>query len=324
MDGSPPLSSSDAEDGAAPATISRAQRLRDAASRRVGGVWIVLENITNYGNRAAILCSVESLGLLNVIEVGGTVVADDSPLVDGVDPTMLSATAHDGDSAAPPSAAAAAPVDDPMGQKKQKGKGGSGPPPPRRAGDQRHIVNGAEKWLRIRRFASVDALHRWNCSADGPNIALLAAVPVPRGTTSPPCAATGCRYLGTLSQCPPEALAPRARTGDPATAPRRPVGLVFGNELRGVTHDIVARCEASFSIDTPGLTESLNVSVAVAVIAYAAREKRLEALRLLSAAASATPLVTDLSPAAIEELYAEYCTLGRRFAKKTRAARRDG
>ena len=48
---------------------SRQKRLLQVASQRIRGVCIVLENITNYGNRAAILRSVEALGFLYVDEI---------------------------------------------------------------------------------------------------------------------------------------------------------------------------------------------------------------------------------------------------------------
>ena len=51
-------------------TGRRESRLRRAAYNRMNGLQCVLDNIDNRGNRAAILRSVESFGLLHVHEVG--------------------------------------------------------------------------------------------------------------------------------------------------------------------------------------------------------------------------------------------------------------
>ena len=51
------------------ATSQRERRLAYAASHRVAGVHCILENIQDRGNRAAVLRSVEALGLLHVHEV---------------------------------------------------------------------------------------------------------------------------------------------------------------------------------------------------------------------------------------------------------------
>ncbi len=50
-------------------SFSRAQRLELAASRRLASVRLVLERLEDRGNRAAVLRSAESLGLLHVDEV---------------------------------------------------------------------------------------------------------------------------------------------------------------------------------------------------------------------------------------------------------------
>ena len=51
-------------------TSRRRERLISCVARRVGGVVVVLENIEDLGNRAAILRTIEALGFLRVHEVG--------------------------------------------------------------------------------------------------------------------------------------------------------------------------------------------------------------------------------------------------------------
>ena len=48
----------------------RAKRLRDAASRRLSGVRLILDHLEDRGNRAAILRTAEALGLLYIDEFG--------------------------------------------------------------------------------------------------------------------------------------------------------------------------------------------------------------------------------------------------------------
>ena len=50
--------------------ITREHRIMEAARSRMGGIHIILENLEDVGNRAAILRSVEAFGFLNVHEVG--------------------------------------------------------------------------------------------------------------------------------------------------------------------------------------------------------------------------------------------------------------
>ena len=49
---------------------ARVAKLTACAERRIGGVVVVLENIEDLGNRAAIMRSVEALGFLHVHEIG--------------------------------------------------------------------------------------------------------------------------------------------------------------------------------------------------------------------------------------------------------------
>ena len=55
--------------------------------------------------------------------------------------------------------------------------------------------------------------------------------------------------------------------------------LAFGNERLGLSAEFLAVCDGAFHIPLFGLTESLNVSVAVAVALHHARLSRASALR---------------------------------------------
>ncbi len=48
----------------------------------------------------------------------------------------------------------------------------------------------------------------------------------------------------------------------------RPTALVFGEEVHGLTFDILDQCDTIAEIPMRGTKESLNVSVAVGVVAY--------------------------------------------------------
>jgi 23S rRNA (guanosine2251-2'-O)-methyltransferase len=64
------------------------------------------------------------------------------------------------------------------------------------------------------------------------------------------------------------ALDPAARKSYTALDLRGPVGLVLGGEGRGVRRGVLERCDDSASIPMHGHVESLNVSVASAVLMY--------------------------------------------------------
>ncbi|RMH42544.1 MAG: TrmH family RNA methyltransferase [Deltaproteobacteria bacterium] len=57
-----------------------------------------------------------------------------------------------------------------------------------------------------------------------------------------------------------------------------PVALVFGNELEGLRPATVAACDAAFSIPMVGFSQSFNLSVSVALCAYAVAGRRRAAL----------------------------------------------
>jgi tRNA (guanosine-2'-O-)-methyltransferase len=50
----------------------------------------------------------------------------------------------------------------------------------------------------------------------------------------------------------------------------KPIALVFGNEHRGVSDDLLKYCDLTFKIPMHGMIQSLNVSVAAAVSLYTA------------------------------------------------------
>lgn len=118
----------------------------------------------------------------------------------------------------------------------------------------RNIINGGEKWLNVEGHDDMDS-----CVAamrrDGVK-QILAAMP--------PSKELGGRISFRLDE-----LDLSCKTA-----------LVFGNETRGVAPAAVAQCDGCFHIPLCGLSESLNVSVAVAVSLYAVRQRRTRALSL--------------------------------------------
>ncbi len=53
--------------------------------------------------------------------------------------------------------------------------------------------------------------------------------------------------------------------------PQGPVCLVIGNEVTGISDDIVSLCDKAIEIDMAGIKNSLNVAVAFGVVAYQIR-----------------------------------------------------
>lgn len=77
---------------------------------------------------------------------------------------------------------------------------------------------------------------------------------------------------------------------------QKPLALVFGNEHHGLTKAAIQLCDKRFSIPLPGFTESLNLSVSVALALHHTVEQRL---RLRGRRG-------DLPPAIFEQLRAAY------------------
>lgn len=63
--------------------------------------------------------------------------------------------------------------------------------------------------------------------------------------------------------------------------PKKPVCLVVGNEIEGVTDQLLSLCDETIEIEMDGIKNSLNVSVAFGVVAYHVRKS----LKIKSAAA---------------------------------------
>jgi len=215
------------------AADSRAVRLRAAAASRMDGLRVVLEDLSDYGNRAAIFRSVEALGLLHVHEI--------------VQSRHASHTA----------------------------KG-------------RSIVNGAEKWLEVHNHATPEDCVR---QLHGLGFVVLAAMP-PGGAV-------------VRQPMPLEQL-----DFSVATA------LVFGNEARGVSATLLNACDGCFTVPLPGLSESLNVSVAAAICCHFGRHQRAQALGL-------SPGCGDLASEEITQLVATYEQRGRQhgFTASVRCSR---
>merc|ERR1712203_354554 len=77
-----------------------------------------------------------------------------------------------------------------------------------------------------------------------------------------------------------------------------PTALVFGNEVHGVSSAMLAACDGAFTVPLLGLTESLNVSVAVAVCCHFGRHSRSKALDLTNGIGD---LSADEQAALVEE-----------------------
>lgn len=61
--------------------------------------------------------------------------------------------------------------------------------------------------------------------------------------------------------------------------PEAPVCLIIGNEIDGVSKQLINLCDAAVEIEMAGLKNSLNVSVAFGVVAYHLRNCLKESLR---------------------------------------------
>lgn len=55
--------------------------------------------------------------------------------------------------------------------------------------------------------------------------------------------------------------------------PKRPVCLIIGNEIEGVSEDLLSVCDRTIEIDMSGMKNSLNVTVAFGIVAYHIRQK---------------------------------------------------
>lgn len=79
-----------------------------------------------------------------------------------------------------------------------------------------------------------------------------------------------------------------------------PTAIVLGNEASGLTDDVIARMDAPVTVPLAGRAESLNVSVAAAVLSFEAlRQRRSGSLPMGDARGSTMPPMVD-APMALE------------------------
>ena len=50
--------------------------------------------------------------------------------------------------------------------------------------------------------------------------------------------------------------------------PQDPVALILGNEIEGVSNQVLSRCDEAIEIEMSGIKNSLNVAVAFGIVAY--------------------------------------------------------
>ena len=267
---------SSSQDTTANAPSERAQKLLRAASRRVSGVHCVLEGLENSGNRAAILRTVEALGLLHVHEVS------------------------------------------PLHEQLERGRA-------------RGVAHGGEKWLTVHRHEDAASCRR---SAALQGVTLLAALP-PEAEMP---VSTSWHALGNRRRKKARSLAMEHSDGDvndaslpappppPPPLPRslaepialedidfaKPVALAFGNERLGLSPEFLTICDGAFHIPLYGFTESLNVSVAVAIALHHARLSRTLALRASNSLNAHGGDLNDTETAALAD---EYSRRGKHYAK---------
>lgn len=137
----------------------------------------------------------------------------------------------------------------------------------------RKVTQGADKWLNIYVHRSskdcLSLLHDWGYEC-------LATKPPDLGETA----------------------------GGPAVQPTRPVALVFGNEHMGISDDALALCDRRIHLPMYGFTESLNLSVSVAVLVKQVTDAARRRLGALS----------DLPESAATQLRAAYLALSTEHA----------
>jgi len=92
----------------------------------------------------------------------------------------------------------------------------------------------------------------------------------------------------------PVASAPEAAQRIVAESPERPIAVLFGREASGLANDELQRCHLHLQIDADPTYPSLNVAMAVQVVAY-------ELFRAASDS-SRTPSTWDRVPATVEEV----------------------
>ena len=147
----------------------------------------------------------------------------------------------------------------------------------------RKVTQHAHKWLNIYVHRSIEDCAKFLRDA---GFALWAAAPPALGT----------------------ALAPMEVPID------RPIALLFGNEHRGLSRQAMERCDGCFHLPMHGLSESLNLSVSVAVALNPVVQMRRMALGRPG----------DLPPWAVTRLQAAYYVRSTRHAVSLLSAMVDG
>ena len=199
---------------------SRMDRLSDVLARRRGGIHIVLENVADPYNQAAILRTAEGLGVQHV---------------------------HTIESVAP-----SGHVHQPEGHttkvRRKVGRRALG-----------NVAMGAGRWLTVSHYRSpIDCCLRLREL----DLKILASDCPPSEAD----AESGFEDSASAS----DVCAADARPIDASmTSPDRGVALVFGNERRGVSRAFIERADHAFYLPMAGLTQSFNISVAVAMSLYA-------------------------------------------------------
>ena len=192
---------------------SRLTRLNEVLSRRRGGLHVVLENVADPYNTAAILRTVEGLGVQHV------------HIIESIAPS---------------------------------GSQSPGRKPGKRA--QRNVAAGAARWLTVHQYRSpVDCCARLKEL----DLRILAS-------DCPPCELDVAEGFVVESRLEEAGFAAARPIDATMMEPGRGVAIVFGNERRGVTRAFVERADEAFFLPMVGLTQSFNISVAVAMTLYAA------------------------------------------------------
>ena len=205
------------------AKASRYERLGEVLSKRRGGLHIVLENVGDPCNVAAILRTAEGLGVQHVHTI-----------------EAISPSGH---------------------REQAVGRIGSGRKVGKRA--LSNVAMGAGRWLTLTHYKSpIDCLRRLNEL----DLTVLAS-------DCPPCESEvnlPAAVRGAASMRAEDFAAGAAQPIDASMmADGQGVALVFGNEARGVSRAFIQRADHAFYLPMVGMTQSFNISVAVAMTLYA-------------------------------------------------------
>lgn len=205
---------------------ARLEKLHEVLSKRRGGVHLVLENVADPYNVAAILRTAEGLGVQHIHAVE----------------TITQFHAAERPSDAPIAT---------YGGKRSQG----------------NVAMGASRWLTLNRYTSSQACYEALC-ARGLQVLASDCPPADAEDTGGP--GDG-EVTKAAQRSTPFVAKPVGDALEEAAAAEgsRGVALVFGNERRGVSKAFLEHADAAFFIPMVGLTQSFNISVAVAMSLYA-------------------------------------------------------